>query len=77
MRKLSFNGKRVIAGIGFLISLFCLGNYLLDFHIFGRFNKEILIASVILNVLYLHYFGPTLRELQDHRDNNKRSQSRS
>lgn len=68
MNKLSFNGKRIVGAVVLLIFLLCVANYYLDVRFFGRFNREVLIVSGVLMAIYLRYFGPTMRELQDYRD---------
>jgi hypothetical protein len=66
--KLSFNGKRVVLGIGLLVCLLCVANYYLNFGVFGRFGKQAVIVSFIVLVVVQHFVGPTLSEVRDYRD---------
>ena len=68
MSKLSFNSKRIVLGVGLLACLLCVANYYLNFGVFGRFAKQAMIVSFIVLVLVQHYMGPTLTEVQEHRD---------
>jgi hypothetical protein len=74
--KLSFNRKRLIVGIASLIPVFCVANSLFDLHIFGRFDKKVLTASFVFIALILHYFGPTLREVQEYREARQATKNR-
>lgn len=67
MRALSFSGKRVVVVIVSLLPLFSLVNYLFDLHVFGIFDKKVLIGSFLAAAVIAHYFGPTLREIQEYR----------
>jgi hypothetical protein len=73
--KLSFNGKRVVAGLGLLLCLLCLANFYLNFGFFGRFGKDAIIVSFILLALVLRYLGPTLHEIQEYQDHKRRERS--
>jgi hypothetical protein len=65
--KLSFTGKRVLVGIVSLLPLFCVVNYFLDLHIFGQYDKKVLVASFIVAAIIANYFGPTFREVREYR----------
>ena len=68
MSTLSFNGKRVVLGIGLLACLLCVANYYLNLGVFGRFGKHAVIVSFIVLALVQHYIGPTLSEVREYRD---------
>ena len=75
MNKLSFKSHRIISGFVLLMFLFCVANYFLDFRFFGGFNREPMIASIILMAVYLRYFSPTLNEIKDYRDAKRKQTS--
>jgi len=77
MVKLSFNGKRVGAGILLLVALFCVANYYFEWRIFGRFNKEVMVGVFIIMFIYQLRIGPTLEEIQNYRDNRRREKHAS
>ena len=68
MNKLSFNGKRVVLGIGLLVCLLCVANYYLNCGFFGQFGKQALIMSFVVLALVQHYIGPTLSEVREYRE---------
>jgi hypothetical protein len=68
MTKLSFNGKRIVLGIALLICLLCVTNYYSNLGIFGRFDKQAVIASFIVVILIQHFIGPSFSEIQEYRD---------
>jgi hypothetical protein len=73
MTKLSFNGKRVVLGIGLLVCLLCVANYYLNLGVFGRFAKQAVIVSFIVLVIVQHYIGPSLSEVREYRDKKRGS----
>lgn len=66
--KLSFNGKRVGAGILLSMALFCVANYYFEWRIFGQLNKQVMVGIFVVMFIYLYRVGPTLQEVQEHRD---------
>lgn len=66
MASLSFNGKRLIAGIALVVFAFCVANYYLEFFTV-RFKKPILGAGFIIAALAIRFFGPSMQEIQDYR----------
>jgi 4-amino-4-deoxy-L-arabinose transferase-like glycosyltransferase len=70
---ISFNGKRVILGAWLLVCLVCVANYYLGIFAFGRFAKPAMILSIICLILVQHFVGPTLTEVQEHRDQKRRN----
>ena len=72
MDKISFNGKRAIAGVALAIILLCLANHYFGFNLIGRFSKDALLLSFILLAISIFYVGPTLSEQQDYRDRKNR-----
>lgn len=70
--KLSFNGKRIGAGILLLMALICVSNYYFEWRIFGQFNKQVMVGVFVVMFMYLFRVGPTLEEVQEHRDKKNR-----
>lgn len=73
MLKLSFNGKRIVAGIATLMTLLCLANYYFNLGLLGRFGKEVLIVSIILLFVCVYHVGPTIEEIRRYRDSKRSS----
>jgi len=69
MPELSYTTKRVIVGIGFGLLIFSIANYFIGFGILAQFRKEIITLVFVVVVLVVNYFGPTLQEVREHRDN--------
>jgi hypothetical protein len=67
MSKLSFNGKRVVLGIGLLLCL-CVASYYLNLGVFARYGKHAVIVSFIVFAIVQHYIGLTLSEVRKYRD---------
>lgn len=74
MIELSFKGKRIGAGILLSIGLFCAANYYLEWHVFGRFDKAVMIGTFLVMFIYLVRVGPTLDEMLDHREARNRKE---
>lgn len=70
--KLSFNAKRIGAGILLLIGLLCVANYYFELEILGRFDREAMIGIFIMMFIYLSWVGPTFEEIQEYRDRTNR-----
>jgi hypothetical protein len=68
MTRLSFNGKRVVLGIGLLLCLLCVANDYLDLGVFGRFGRQATIVSFVVLAVVQHFLGPTLSEVREYRD---------
>jgi hypothetical protein len=67
LANLTFNNKRLIVGVALLPCLFCVVNYYLNFGIFGRFGKQVLVASFIALYLVMQFIGPTVDEVRAYR----------
>jgi hypothetical protein len=66
---LTFNQKRLCLGIALGIDAICLANLELGWALFGPLDpKKVFIGSVVALVLIQHFVGPSLREVQEHRD---------
>jgi hypothetical protein len=55
--------RRRVVAFALESNLFCLANYYLKLHLFGQFNKAVLVASYVLLGVALFFIGPTLEEL--------------
>lgn len=65
--------RRVVVGIALAVCLFCLGNYWLGFGLFAPFEKKVLVASITILGIAVIFIGPTVRELEEHRDKKRNS----
>ena len=73
MNKPSLNVRRGILAALALLSVLCVTNYYLDLHVFGRFNKQVMIASMALVLLVWMYIGPHINEIREYRENKHKS----
>jgi hypothetical protein len=67
MSTLSFNAKRTIVAAAGLVPLACLINWYFEFNVLGGYDRKVLIASFIFLAAVMHYFAPTLREIEEYR----------
>lgn len=69
MRSLSFTAVRIIVGISLVAFLLCLANDRLDLGLFGKFGRQMLLASAAVMVMSVIRFLPSsLEEMQRRRD---------
>jgi hypothetical protein len=67
MSTLPFNAKRTIVAVAGLVPLACLINWYFEFNAFGGYDKKVLTGSFIFLAVVMHYFGPTLQEIEEYR----------
>jgi hypothetical protein len=72
MRTLAFNQKRLIVGVALAAALFSVANYYLDLGVFGRFGKHMIAASFVVLFLSMRYAGPTITEVREYREQQRR-----
>lgn len=72
MKPLSFNCKRLGAGVLLLSALLGFANHYFRWQMFGQFNKEAMIGVFVVLALYLIRVGPTLNEIQEYRQKKAR-----
>ena len=70
MPPLSFNAKRAIVAVTALVPLACVGNWYFEWKVFGRLDKKVMILSFVLWAVVMHFFGPTVKEIEDYRREN-------
>ena len=61
MTKVSFGCMRLIAAILLLWLVTCAANHYLNWGLFGRFDKQVLAATLCVALLLTHRFGPGLQ----------------
>jgi Ni,Fe-hydrogenase I cytochrome b subunit len=66
---LSFNQKRIGVGVFLALVLFSVINHFAGLGAFGRFSEEAMVAIFVLMFIWLVRVGPTLEEIQVHRQN--------
>lgn len=64
---LSFNQKRLAVGFFLGVAILLLANYYFDFGIFGAMAKKAMILGFVALAAALHFLGPTMQELRDHK----------
>jgi hypothetical protein len=69
---LSFNQKRVAVGIFIIAALICLANRLFSLSLFGDYGKQASIISFLMLGVVMRYFGPTMKELEEHQEAGRR-----
>ena len=65
--KLSYNQKRILAGILAAILLFSGANYHLHLVLLGRFDQDGYILAVVVVIVYAAFLRPTRREIEEHK----------
>ncbi|HEY7641072.1 MAG TPA: hypothetical protein VH814_15200 [Steroidobacteraceae bacterium] len=75
MTEPSLTTRRVAVGIALAACLLCLANYWLGFGVFGRFDKMFLVISFGVLGAALIFARPSVRELEEYRDNKRNSSS--
>jgi hypothetical protein len=73
--KLSFQQKRIGAGILLVMSLLSVGNLYFEWGFLGPFGKEVMVGIFVVLFIYLVRVGPTLQEVQDYREKKDRAES--
>jgi hypothetical protein len=76
MSKITYNGKRIVLGIGLLFWFLCVANYYLNLGMSGRFGKHVVILVFVVLLLFQHYIGPSFTEVREHRDNKRHAAKR-
>lgn len=66
--KFSFTQRRIGAGILLFAALICVGNYYLEWDLFGPFGKQVIIGLFVLIFAYLSYVGSSLQEIREYRE---------
>jgi hypothetical protein len=56
--------QRVAAGLIMLIFLPCVANYYLELGLFGRFAKQAMALSLLVTVIFIMRFGPSIFRLR-------------
>jgi hypothetical protein len=69
---LSFNQKRVIAGVLLIPLLICSANPWFGLNLFGGCDKKISVVILLIFFIVMRYFGPTIKELEDSRDRKRK-----
>ena len=65
---LSFQTRRALVGIALLPCLLSVANVYLGWNLFGRFDKQVLVACFILLLLVMRYLGPTVDQVKKYRE---------
>lgn len=63
--QLSRKTRGILTRISGLPIIFYLMNEILEWHLFGRFDKGMLILSGVIGLFGLYFFGPTIGELDE------------
>jgi uncharacterized membrane protein YraQ (UPF0718 family) len=61
----SHKRTRVIASIALVLLVLCAANYYLDFHLFGKYNKQIFVTCVVVVVGCISYFRRARQEVEN------------
>ena len=69
---MSFNMRRFIVAVSFVISMMFLANYAFEFQIFAGYDKELMLVSFVVAFLILRYIAPTIQELEEYRDRKRK-----
>jgi hypothetical protein len=62
----NFRAKRFGLIAVLAVTLLCLANYLLSWNLFGEKSGVVLGLAVATLFLYVHFVGPTPREMQEY-----------
>jgi hypothetical protein len=69
MKKPSYESRRVIALAAIAISLLCAANYYIGPHLFGKYDKQVMVLGFVILGLSQVIFGISPDEIQKYRDN--------
>ena len=60
-------GLSCLACAGLVVGL-AAGNYLLALKVFAPFEKQVMVGSIVAMALVMHFFGPTVAEMDEQVD---------
>lgn len=66
--KLSYKARRALVGIALAACGLCIANYYFHLHFFGRFDEQVMFASLFIYAIILLYVGPSVEEMRKYRD---------
>jgi hypothetical protein len=67
MKSLTFNQKRLVAGIFLVVLLLAIANEYLEWGVFGAAGKGVRLAVMFVGLVGFFVFGPRmLKEIEDH-----------
>jgi hypothetical protein len=69
----SLTRKRLVAVFALLLCGFSLVNHYFELGIFGSHSKQALVLSFVAGLLLVHFFGPTIDDMEKHRRSSNRS----
>jgi uncharacterized membrane protein len=65
---MTYNRKRLVAGLLLLFNISSGANYYLNLGFFPRFAKPLMMLAVLATLVYIMRFGPTRDEMERHRN---------